>query len=319
MGRKITDIMILFASTLNQTAYLFTLIIVGYLLTKLHILPENSSAVLSKLETWIFIPMMVFESFSSNFAPSRLSGAKELLLVSTCLIIVTLPIGFLLSRIMTKDSDMRKTYYYNFVFPNSGFMGYAVVKALFPELFFEFVLFCIPYSIITYLWAIPALIIPSEHTESKPTIVSSLKSLCNPMFVAMIIGMLVGLSGIKLPVFFSTAVAALSASMSPIAMLITGVIVGGINLKRAFTDVKAYITSIIRLIVIPLAFIMISWLLPLSQTAYICIISFLAMPIGLNTIVIPSGYGKDTSKAAGMIVISHLLGCITIPLLFLLV
>lgn len=312
--------MTLFTATLNQTAYLFTLIIIGFLLTKLHILQKDSSAVLSKLETWIFIPMLVFESFSSNFTPSRLGNAKELLFVSVCLILVTLPMGFLLSRLMTEERDMRKIYLYNFVFPNSGFMGYAVVKAIFPELFFEFVLFCIPYSILTYMWAIPVLIIPSEHVaDNKSTFVSRLKSLCNPMFVAMVLGMLVGLSGIMLPDFLQNAVASLSAAMSPIAMLITGIIVGGIDLKRALTDARAYITSILRLIVIPLIFMMAARLFPLSQTAYICIVCFLAMPIGLNTIVIASGYGKDNSKATGMIVISHLLGCITIPLLFLLI
>lgn len=40
------------------------------------------------------------------------------------------------------------------------------------------------------------------------------------------------------------------------------------------------------------------------------------MPLGLNTIVIPSAYGKDTSVAAGMAVISHLLAVVTIPVIF---
>ena len=42
------------------------------------------------------------------------------------------------------------------------------------------------------------------------------------------------------------------------------------------------------------------------------------MPLGLNTLVIPAAYGKDTSAAAGMALVSHLLSCITIPLVFLL-
>ena len=54
----------------------------------------------------------------------------------------------------------------------------------------------------------------------------------------------------------------------------------------------------------------------LTQTAYICGLCSLAMPLGLNTIVIPSAYGKDTSVAAGMAVISHLLAVVTIPVIF---
>jgi predicted permease len=43
------------------------------------------------------------------------------------------------------------------------------------------------------------------------------------------------------------------------------------------------------------------------------------MPLGLNTIVIPAAYGKDTTAAAGMALISHTLAVISIPILFLLI
>ena len=49
---------------------------------------------------------------------------------------------------------------------------------------------------------------------------------------------------------------------------------------------------------------------------YVCAVCAIAMPLGLNTIVIPSAYGKDSTVAAGMAIISHLLSCITIPLVF---
>jgi hypothetical protein len=42
------------------------------------------------------------------------------------------------------------------------------------------------------------------------------------------------------------------------------------------------------------------------------------MPLGLSPVFIPAGYGKDTSKAAAMTLVSHLASMITIPLLFVL-
>lgn len=54
----------------------------------------------------------------------------------------------------------------------------------------------------------------------------------------------------------------------------------------------------------------------ISETAYICAVCSLAMPLGLNTIVIPSAQGKDTTVAAGMAVISYLLSVVTIPIVF---
>ena len=56
----------------------------------------------------------------------------------------------------------------------------------------------------------------------------------------------------------------------------------------------------------------------IQETLAICALCSLVMPLGLNTIVIPSAYGKDTKIASGMALVSHVLSCITIPLIFLL-
>ena len=48
------------------------------------------------------------------------------------------------------------------------------------------------------------------------------------------------------------------------------------------------------------------------------VLCFLAMPLGLNTIVIPAAYGGDTSTGASCALISSTLAVITIPVLFLL-
>jgi predicted permease len=60
------------------------------------------------------------------------------------------------------------------------------------------------------------------------------------------------------------------------------------------------------------------FLLPFPETLEVCILCALAMPLGLNTVVIPAAYGRNTSQAAGMALVSHMLSCFTIPLMFLL-
>jgi len=48
---------------------------------------------------------------------------------------------------------------------------------------------------------------------------------------------------------------------------------------------------------------------------FICMLCAQAMPLGLNTVVVPAAYGKDTSVAAGMALISHAISIITIPVI----
>ena len=56
----------IFSSTLNQIAFLFGFIALGYILAKLKALPENAATVLSKLENNVFIPVIRIEYTNCN-------------------------------------------------------------------------------------------------------------------------------------------------------------------------------------------------------------------------------------------------------------
>lgn len=306
--------MTLFLSTLNQTTFLFAFIAMGFLLSKTKQVPENSATVLSKLENTVFIPALVLGTFIENFTVEAISTMWKLLLVSCLVMVIVVPIVILISKYLSKDNYLRNIYTYGLSFSNFGFMGNAVVSALFPDIFFEYLIFTLPLWTLIYVWGVPNLLI--ADSGQKQTLSEKLKSFKNPMFIAMLIGMVIGLVKLPLPAWLSSVVEVSGNCMSPVAMLLTGITVSQINLKNTFTDIGIYVVSIIRLIVLPLTFVAVSYFIPISKTIYLCTLCTLAMPLGLNTIVIPSAYGKDTSVPAGMAVISHLLSCITIPLIF---
>ena len=301
-------------STLNQTAFLFGLIVIGYILVKIKFLPENAAAVLSKLENAVFIPALVMGTFIENFTTDRINTYGSLLLASGVIAVIAAPLAVLVSKLFTKDKYIRNIYTYGLSFSNFGFMGNAVVKSLFPDIFCEYLIFTLPLWILIYLWGVPRLLL--ADTEKKQSFKDGMKSFVNPMFICMVIGMVVGILGIKLPVWLHSVITVSGDCMSPVAMILTGIVVSGVSVKKTFTNFRIYGVSVVRLVVLPVIFIGISQFLNLPETTYICALCSLAMPLGLNTIVIPSALGKDTSDAAGMAVISHLLSCITIPLIF---
>jgi predicted permease len=110
----------------------------------------------------------------------------------------------------------------------------------------------------------------------------------------------------------------LGSCMGPIAMLLTGMAIAKINLKEGFANVRVYVISAVRLVVLPLLFMLAVIFLPIPYEIKLCTVCATAMPLGLSTIVIPSAYGLDTKVASGMALVSHLLSCITIPLVFML-
>lgn len=304
----------IFLSTLNQTGFLFTLIVIGFVLAKFKFIPDNSNTVLAKLENTVFVPALVMCTFIKYFTVEQLGSASKLFLISFAMAFIIIPIAIIVSKLITKDKYEQNIFTYGLAFSNFGFMGNAVVSALFPEVFMNYLIFTLPLWILIYLWGVPVLLI-ADYGE-KQTVKTRLRSFVNPMFVCMIIGMIIGITGIKLPDFCINVIDTAGSCMSPIAMLLTGITVSAMNPKKTFTNIRIYAVSVIRLLIIPLAFIGIAKFIPFERSVFICALCSLAMPLGLNTIVIPSAYGKDTSVAAGMAVISHLLSCITIPILF---
>ena len=311
----------IFYTTLSQMGYLFLLILLGFILAKLKAIPENTSTVLAKLENNLFIPALVFGTFINNFTLDKISSYLPSLAVSSVITLLMIPVALGFSKLCSKDSYIRNYYVYGFTFSNFGFMGNAVVMAVFPDVFPEYIVFCLPLWVLIYMWGVPSLLIPREG--EKKSFLSRFKAFLNPMFVSIFIGMIAGIVfsrfSLTLPGFTENVVKVCGDCMSPVAMLLTGITVSKMNFKKTFADIGIYLSSILRLVVFPVVTIFVMSLLDfVPESAVICAVCAMSMPLGLNTIVVPSAYGKDTSVSTGMALVSHTLSCITIPLMFLL-
>ena len=303
--------MTVFIATLEQTGFLFLFILMGYLLARKKLIPDNSQAVLSKLENYVFIPALVLGTFIGNFTPEKITVAAELLLGSLGLGQIAIVLSLLCVRFCSRDPYERSIYTYGLCFSNFGFMGNAVVSALFPDIFMEYLIFTLPLWSLIYLWGVPVLLL--GDSGSKPTLAQRLKNFVNPMFVCTLLGMLIGILGVPVPEFIGSAVSAAGSCMSPIAMLLTGMTIARFDLKAVLGIKSVYLVTALRLLVYPLVFIGVMLLVPMEPVFATCALCSLAMPLGLNTIIIPSALGKDTKVASGMALVSHVLSCVTIP------
>ena len=311
----------IFIPILTQMLVLFAFIAIGFLLYRIKVIPDNGTVVLSKLENTIFVPALVMGTFIANCTVENIGTLWRLLLVSCIMLVVLLPLSFLFAKLFCREEFLKKIAIYGLEFSNFGFMGNAVVKGVFPEIFFEYTVFTLPFWFAIYAWGVPTLLIvqSGQGDEKKP---SRLKNFINPMLIAMLIGMVIGLTGLPLPGAVTGAVDTLANCMSPIAMILTGATVAKADIRALLKKPWLYELSAVRLALLPLLYILVVALLPkgglLTPTVLVCGMCMASMPMGLNAIVVPAAYGQDTSQAAALAIVTHLLSVITIPLLFLL-
>ena len=312
----------MFNSILNQMIVLLAFIVVGFILSKFKFIPENSAKTISKLENIVFVPALVISTFINNCTIEVLSSVGKLVLLGAILVVILIPISILVAKLCFKEKYLQNIATYGLAFSNFAFMGNAVMIAVFPEIFFEYTVFVLPFWVMIYLWGVPVLLISGSDGDKNVTFKSRLKSFLNPMLISMFIGLILGISGLGkcLPTGITSALKIGADCMSPLAMLLTGITIGNSNVLKLLKKWKIYLTCFIRLIVYPLFAIGVVALLPqnefFTQTFFRCFVCMMAMPMGLNAIVIPAGYGKDTTDAAGFALVSHVLSVLTIPLMF---
>ena len=300
-----------FTATLNQMLVLFIFMALGFFLNKKQLLPLDDSVVLSKLETYAFVPCLVFSVFYKYCTVENFKRKWTYMLYGAAVMAVSLPIGIVLAKFFAKDGYLKKIYTYSFAVANFSFMGNAVVLGVFGEkVLFDYMIFTLPLNL--YVYSIgTASLIPTEKGGKL-----SVKTFVNPIFIALILGAVCGLLSVPLPKFITTAISSAGACMSPLAMLLTGFVIGEYSLKTLASDKKVYLASVIRLIILPSAFMAVLLLLKTDKDIIRVALCATAMPLGLNTVVFPAAYGGDTTPGAGMALVSHLISIITIPVMF---
>lgn len=302
-----------FKSSIMPMLMMFTCIIIGYVLNKLKLLPENADNVLAKLETYVLVPALNISTFMNYCNMESLVSYHSYVVVSTILIAVAVILAYPLSKIFSKDGYERNVYKYALTFGNFGFLGNAIVPIILGEEFlYPYMLFTLPISAVCYTWGFSVL---TPKGNGKAGV---LKNLLNPCVLSIFIGMILGLFGIKplIPEFLNLSLGKLSACMGPIAMVLTGFVAAKYNFGALLKKPRVYIATFLRLAVLPTIFLAALYLLKIDDLIIIMCLFAFATPLGLNTVVFPTAYGEDASTGASMALISHTLSVVTIPLLY---
>lgn len=290
---------------LQQLSILFIFAFMGYILAKVGVIKAEQTKILSSLIVYVFCPAVCLDSFSKNFTTQYLSQKYKILIVSVVVLIFLSIAALLASKLFSKDAYDRNVYTYSLIVPNYGYMGYALAVGIFgDEMLMDVIIVGIPLTIFIYAIGLPML------TGVKNF---SIKKLINPPIVTIVIGVIIGLTNIKIPEIFQSIFTEAGGCMAPLAMLIMGITISEFKLSELFKKYKIYVLALLRLIIIPLIIATVLWFV-LPKEFIIPVLLVYILPCGLNTVVFPRLVGKNCEIGAGVALISSLFSIITIPL-----
>lgn len=158
----------IFSASLNQMLVMFLFMALGYFLNFKKILPKNTSTVLSRLETNVLVPCLVFNTFYKYCTFDSLNKKLIYVVYGTAIMILSLLVGILLAKLFTKEEYLKRIYTYSFTFANFSFMGNAVVLGIFGEdVLFDYMIFTLPLSLAVYSFGTSSLYLQKVMRNSR--------------------------------------------------------------------------------------------------------------------------------------------------------
>ena len=300
-----------FNLTLRKVGVLLIFIAVGYILRRKHTLPDASGHVLSLLCTLVFTPAYSIMNLSKNVRMEVLGEKAVLLGYGAAFAVLVIFTGRVLGKRMGRSPVDKSSLIYAFTFPNYGYFGYPVIEGVFgAEKLGDFIVFAIPLALLCSSYGY-VLFQKDKHF-------SPIRLLHMPIVVGLLIGVALGLTGIRLPAVVESTLSGAAACMSPCSMLLAGFMLGKFPLKKLFSGIRPYYLSAIRMVGIPTAFGALLYLCGIRGQFLFWPLVFACLPLGLNLVVYPEscGYEKEAGDNAKLCFISYILALAVLPCIF---
>jgi len=295
-------------TALWQVLSLFLLMLAGLGAARFRILDERGLKGLNTLVLYFAQPAMIVHKLQQDVT-GQLIAELAWVFVLTCATIALA--GVIAFSLFVREPAERRSVLTNLAMvSNCGYMGYPVITAALGESALIYaVVFVAAFNLMC--WTLGAYFFGGAKAMQPR------KLLTNPSLIAIAAGLLLFLTGWRLPDFINNALNMMGSVTTPVAMFVIGARL--ISLRPAhLTDMKLLLVCALRLIVFP-AMILLLFLTPLPPMVVKSVFVCTAMPCAALTAMQSEVFDCDRELASRGVALSTALSMATVPLMLLLI
>lgn len=295
---------------LDLQTTIFLLMAVGYILTKIGVLPPAARKPLTDLVIDFILPCNILVSFLLEFNRQILLDCLAVFLVSVGIQILTYMLGRLLYR--RAASDEKPVLQYGTFVSNAGFLGTPIAEGLYGAQGLLYAsIYLVPMRIM--MWS--AGVACFEGVKGKDVVK---KTVTHPCILAAVIGLFLMLTQLPLPSGLEKALRTASSCNTALSMLVIGNILAEIDPRKVVSR-KSLAYCALRLLLIPLGVLLICRLCRVEGLAASVAVVLAGMPTPATTAMLAARYGKAEHLAVSLVFLSTILSLVTVPALAMLV
>lgn len=299
-----------FLSVILEVAVILILIVIGYFTVKKGMFTKESLGSITSFLLYIVTPCLIVSSFLSAES-GKLDGWTLLLaaVLPALSIVISTALSYLFFR--KEPSGRRRVLRFSMIFCNVGFMGIPLVEGIVGSegvLYGSF--FIAVFNI--FCWTYGYVMMGGGKVRLKAL-------LLNPGVIGIVIGLPLYLLDVPVPALFVEPVELISALNTPLAMIVVGGYIAQVKLRAFVSDLAVYKMAVLRLVVAPLLYLALVWLLRPDETLLMSTVIQAATPVAANCVLFAVQYDSDAELASKSVAVSTALSVVTIPLLTVLV
>lgn len=289
----------------GQIFTMFVIIVIAIVCYKKKLIANEGNNVLSNLLLYLINPCIIFCSYQKKFDVELLNG----LALSFLLALFSHLLGMLLSWLFLRNraADLINERM-AVIYTNCGFLAIPLVHEIYG---YDGVFYLTAYITVfnVLIWTHGVVYMGGRANRAE-----ALKALKSPAILAVIFGLGCYLAGISLPKFVIAPLEYLGDMNTPVAMLIAGVCIAQSDLRHIFLKPRVYLVCLIKLILLPAAFILICKPFFGSGLLMGTLTIATASPAATMCMIFAIRYHHNSRYASELFAVTTLFSLITIPL-----
>lgn len=306
---------------------LFTIVLLGAIARKIHLMNDDFDTLLSKLVMTVTLPGMILNSVLSNTNLPDSHTIMMMLVYSTVLYVLVCLFAWIFVRLVYRGvpRPAQGAHAYLISFGNTGFIGFAVLGAIMGnDAVLYGAVYNIPYNV--FLFSVGMLFIASTGSDGtaakkpvKEQVKAIAKQLVSPCLISCFVAMFLALFGVTDSGYVGQTCNLLGQMTVPAAMLVIGSTLAKQPLKQMVNDGWSYLTSFMRLAGVPLLIFFVGGIFIHDPYILAVIVIESAMPAASSGIMMCLAYGGDTMTMSRGTFLTTIFSLISLPLLAVLV
>jgi len=299
-----------YLSILSVAVPVYLTMAAGAMARKTGLLKPEADVSLMKLSVMMLTPALIIERVVGNPAVMSLPPVLIAAGLGYGLIVFGIALTYFVAPLIgLKKGEGRRTFSVACGLQNYGFVAIPIVTALFPDKGTLGVLFTFTLGVELACWTAGVGLLTG--LDKAPW-----RLALNAPVLTILISLLLNFSGLHVyvPLVAHNTFSMLGACAVPLAVLLIGASIADLWGQGAMQWKVAVLSPVLRLGVIPIAFLAAACYLPISLELKRVIVVQGAMPSAVFNIMIARLYGGHASTAVQVVMATTVVSCLTTPL-----